>query len=404
VSVRLRILQASDFHLCSRPPGAAGLAPEVRLKIQEALLEAFRGLCRLAGEEGVDAVIVPGDLFDGESAEDRLLGEVIVALRSCPCPVLVTPGNHDYYSPAGFWSPQYLEPRSLAWPDNLTLFTEASFGTLDLPGAADRATATGICYREPSAPGEGLDAVPPGDGRIHLLVFHGSLTGHSWPDKSYPLPFRREELLGLGFDYAALGHYHGHLEVRDGGGQVRGAYGGIPQPRRHSEQGETGALLIEIEKEGDASRVRSSLRPLARHRFLTVPVEVSGIQAATEAKKRIREALEGSGAGADDLVRVVLEGVVPPGVTPEDLAACAEGAPVLHLEVRAGGVLPDYPLEAPGGGEEVTVEDIFRTRMRARLEEALSRGDEAEAARVRRAFGYGMDALVRGEVTARHVD
>lgn len=403
-SHRLRILQASDFHLSSAGP--SGFASEVSEALRAAALDSFRAFCELGRSEAVDALLVPGDVFDRERVEETLLREVLVAIRDCGRPVLVAPGNHDYYSESGLWSERVARNRRLPWPENLHRFSEGRFVTIDLPGAPGRATATGICFRNHEAPGGGLDAAPPDDDRIHLLLLHGSLADRLPEGKEQVLPFSRDELLALGFDWAALGHYHSASVIRDAGATPRAAYGGIPQPRRFGEaDGPTGALLVEIDKEEGESMVRVESRSLARHRFLEVVIDLAGIEAVSDAASRIEARLAEAEVSGTDLVRVELVGVVPAGIPSEELRGCCPEPPCLHLEVGAEGLLPDYPLEAAEEAEEeVTVEGAFRRRMLERLDEARREGDAEEEARVRRAYAYGMDALHRGRVVPRHVD
>lgn len=399
------MLQGSDFHLHPGPVGAHGLPEELRTELAQGALEGFREFCALAGREEVDAVLIPGDLFDGEQVEDSLLAEVLKAVAGCGAPVLVAPGNHDYYAPGGYWTRRYWRDRKLPVPENLVLFDSGEFENRSLPGAEDRATVTGVCFRSGSEPGCGLRVRAPQDERIHVLMFHGSFTGSSFPEKSQPLPFSRQELLELGFDYTALGHYHSHVQIHDERGILRGAYGGIPQPRWFGEAaGSTGALLVDIRsEEGKASRVEAKLVGLERHRFLSRRIDITGASAVSDVEAEIRAALDQLAPRPLDPVRLELHGFVAPHLDPSSLVEgmSPEG---MHLEIHAGEVLPDHDLNRDPDPDDVTVEAAFRRRMKARIETARREGNEAEAYRCLRAFAYGMDALRYGRVWARHVD
>ena len=63
----------------------------------EALLTKLSEVFELAEEYKVDAVLIPGDLFDSPSVSIPTIVKLAKALRNSPCPVLTIPGNHDEF-------------------------------------------------------------------------------------------------------------------------------------------------------------------------------------------------------------------------------------------------------------------------------------------------------------------
>ncbi|MDE6590427.1 MAG: metallophosphoesterase, partial [Oscillospiraceae bacterium] len=59
----MKVLHASDFHLDSP---LSGLPPEKSAQRRRELRDVPARLARLARDEEVDLVLLPGDLFDGE--------------------------------------------------------------------------------------------------------------------------------------------------------------------------------------------------------------------------------------------------------------------------------------------------------------------------------------------------
>ena len=75
------VLHTSDCHLGTSPNGREEVA--------------FEQAMALARSEGVDAVLIAGDLFDNARVADDVLTWTAAQLDAVPCPVVVMPGNHD---------------------------------------------------------------------------------------------------------------------------------------------------------------------------------------------------------------------------------------------------------------------------------------------------------------------
>ena len=92
----LKLIHAADLHLDSP---FAGLRPEraaQRRREQRKLLER---LAALAAEKQADLVLLAGDLLDGGTVYQETAAALAAALGAMPCPVLIAPGNHDYFGP-----------------------------------------------------------------------------------------------------------------------------------------------------------------------------------------------------------------------------------------------------------------------------------------------------------------
>ena len=109
----VKILHAADFHLDS----AFGSLPEekARQRRRESR-ETVERLVDFANEQGVELLLLAGDLFDS----DRLYGEtgeqLCRALRRFGGQTVIAPGNHDWYTARGAYA-------RLPWPENVHLFT-----------------------------------------------------------------------------------------------------------------------------------------------------------------------------------------------------------------------------------------------------------------------------------------
>jgi DNA repair exonuclease SbcCD nuclease subunit len=387
----LTLLQFSDLHL-----GAPGYAPSLGLPEAErgALLEDLRAvlerLVGLAREREVDAVLVPGDLFDDEAVDLDSVGLVVGAFASlAPIPVVVAPGNHDPYRPDGYYGPVLLAARGRpAWPENVILFRSEEWSSVPLP-RREGVWVTGSAYLRPVGVEERRlrDRLPRTESEIALLLVHGSRDGFAPSGKRLTLPFSEEELLSQGFTYTALGHYHEHSLLRDAEGVVRAAYAGCPQGRGLDETGPRGALVLTVTERG-AEEVE--FVPTAERQLHRLDVELGRVQDGAAIRESVEAALSGAGVGPRDFVVADLRGRIPPGVAPE-IPAEAFSERAGHVELRLAGLIPDYDLESYRSGESSPTTE---TRFARRLLDALEATDDPEErALLREALYLGLDAL-----------
>ena len=360
-------------------------------------------------ERRVDALLVPGDLFDGEAADVETVNRAIECVRAAGCPpVFVAPGNHDCYSRAS----TYYDNAKLAarhqpvWPAHVHIFTSPEFTAVELPGRPE-VRLWGRCVDANVESDERVlaRAPRPEPGRAHVLLLHGSRDGFRAPGKRLTAPFSDAELVAAGFDYAALGHYHEPAEVRDAAGRLRGAYAGSPAALGRDETGPHGALLVRLTLDptgatAEERRVAVAAEPLAldERRLLAVTADLTGAGSPEVARERLRSALDAAGATPRDLVVARLTGRVLPGV---DLAPRAEdfAERVWCLLPDAAELRPDYDLAAYRRGEPRTTEERFARALLAAIEDER---DPERRAELESALYYGLDALKQGRVAPRY--
>jgi hypothetical protein len=213
--------------------------------------EVVRRLADLAKERDVMAVLVAGDVFDDNAVgRDTLQRARDVLARFKPIPVLLLPGNHDAASPdsvlrrldAGAHvhalttrTPWDGVPGLRVYPCPLQRRHERDDPTRHLP---------------PRTPEE----------RIRVAMAHGGLLDF---DEAETPPNRIDwrAILDKGFDYLALGEWHGTLRW---GPRVWDS--GTPEPTRFKEKRPGHALVVEIDAPGATPRVEEIL--VARTRWL----------------------------------------------------------------------------------------------------------------------------------------
>jgi DNA repair exonuclease SbcCD nuclease subunit len=336
----MRILHLADTHL-DRVFGAADDRPDAarrRTGLRDAL---SRGLA--AGRaEGVDAIVLAGDIYEHASVTADTVAFLAGELERAAVPVLVTPGNHDPYVPGSAW-------QLTAWPANVHVFAADRVEPFEL---GDGVVVWGAAFCAPTAPAGVPDRfTAPDDGRTHLLALHAALTGERWADEGRHRSVTRAQLAATRAVRVLLGHFH------DGYDDGLLCYPGSPEPLGWGERhGEHGASLITLS--GGAATARHV--PLAARRYVERTLSVTG--AASSAHIEAMAAAEAAREPGACL-RLVLEGEIAPGCA-VDVAALSErlGAGLEEL-VIADRTRPAYDLEAIG--RERSVRGRFVQRMLA---------------------------------------
>ena len=250
----MKLLHAADFHLDSP---LSGLSREQRALRRGELRDIPARLARLAREEAVDLVLLPGDLLDGERVYPETVRALADALRLMAVPVLIAPGNHDYYHDKSPYA-------TAAWPDNVHIFTRAELQPFELPGL--NCVVHGCAFTAPHREDDPLSGfTAPDDGRLHLLCLHGEVgTAGSYA------PIGPKSLEHSGAAYAALGHIHAAHSGE--AGKTLWAYPGCPEGRGFDELGEKGVLYVEAEP----GHVTAEFIPLAKRQYEIITADVTG--------------------------------------------------------------------------------------------------------------------------------
>lgn len=346
----LTLLHAADLHLDSPFRSLPAAEAQARRAGQRKALEQLRDL---ALDHSADLVLLPGDLFDSQQIYPETLEALARTLGSLPCPVVIAPGNHDYYSDK---SP-YAQP---IWPENVHIFTSETVTAFSFPalGVTVYGCAFLSSFRD-NDPLAGFTAAK--DGTVAIGCFHGDVG-----KQSRYAPIAPESLAQSGLAYAALGHVHAlehHIDA-----PTPWAYSGCAQGRGFDELGDKGALLVRLE----GGQVGGKLLPLAGPRYwaLSLPVGTD-----------LAQALAGK---EEDYVRLTLTGQSQPPDLPTLQALGDSLCKVFQLRDET---VP--PLELWARAEEDTLTGHFVREMRARLDAA----DETQHTTVLAALRWGLAAL-----------
>ena len=160
----IKFLHAADFHLDS--PFAAFSAEQAKQRRRESRRLPER-LANYVNQNGVELVLLAGDLFDGATVYRDTAEALLDALGGMAARVFIAPGNHDYFSARSPYA-------TLGWPENVHIFRSREIERVELPelGCAVYGAAFTDASQETSLL---ADFTAPDDALAHLMVLHGDL-------------------------------------------------------------------------------------------------------------------------------------------------------------------------------------------------------------------------------------
>lgn len=225
------LLHLADLHL-----GASYdfLPDKAASACRAAQLTALTDAVHYANDHGADAILIAGDLFDAPIPPAPLASQAMTRLSKAHCPVLISPGNHDFLCPD---SP-YATP---GLPANLHVFRNTELEPFELD-TETLVWGAAFCGMSASIPLR----VPLPETKCNLLLVHADLLAASGYN-----PLTPEDLADSGFTYAALGHNHDFSDVCRAG-NTDYACPGCLMGRTAQETGTRGFLAGTVTRKGTA--------------------------------------------------------------------------------------------------------------------------------------------------------
>jgi exonuclease SbcD len=261
-----RFIHSADVHLDSPLRSLALRDPELGALIGNATRQAFVRIIDLCLEEKVDALLLAGDLYDGDQTSmktARFFAAQLRRLGEAGIRVFIVRGNHDALSRI---------TKELTLPECVTVFGgRAEAILLERTGEGPAVAIHGLSFAQPHAP-ESLLAKykPPVDGAVNIGILHTSLAGSPGHDNYAPCSIA--DLEATGFDYWALGHVHKRSVVQ---GTAAIVMPGMPQGRDINESGPKSVTLVTIT---DAGEIEIEERRTSIAQFERVSFDVPGIE------------------------------------------------------------------------------------------------------------------------------
>ena len=297
-----RFVHAADIHLDSPLRSLALRDPALADLVGNATRRAFTDIIDLCIDERVNALLIAGDLYDGDQTSMKTALFIAAQLRrlhEAGIATFIIRGNHDALSRI---------TKELVLPDTVKVFGGRADAVAPAQGAGDVPVMIhGLSFAQPSAPDSLLERYrPPQEGVINIGLMHTSLDGAAGHDPYAPCSTR--DLHESGFDYWALGHIHKRTAIE---GRCTIVMPGMPQGRDINEAGAKSVTLVTV---GDDRSITLEERLTSVAQFERVAVDLVGVTDWREMVAAIGAALRTAreAAVAENLiVRLSLAGATP---------------------------------------------------------------------------------------------
>ena len=302
----MKILHVADVHLDSKL--TRYLDNEKARERRNEILLTYRDAVRYAAENGVEVIIIAGDLFDVRKISATARDAVRDSIEQNPeMTFYYLRGNHDA---DGFV--QAVMEKSGKLPDNLKMFTRewTSYRFTSKDGTSIVVTGAEMDKENSSELTASL-ALDHSD--FNIVTLHGQETESASKKDAEVIPLR--EYKNRGIDYMALGHIHEpKIQKLDARGVY--SYSGCLEGRGYDECGEHGFNIIEVTADSGSYKWDVSFVPFAKRRVSRVQVDLSNSDAidSPQIVRLVRSELESVGITSKDMVRIELSGRVGSGV------------------------------------------------------------------------------------------
>lgn len=330
--------------------------------LAEARFAAVERLAQLAAAEGVDAVLVAGDVFDAQGVADKTIHRLFHSMAAFGGPWVMIPGNHDAALAESVWT---RAARLRAVPPQVHVCLRPEVLLLDalrlalLPAPLTQRHT----HHDLSAWFAGA-AVPAGYFRVGLA--HGSVQGLLAEDIDSSNPIAAGRAAQAGLDYLALGDWHGCRQL-----DARTWYSGAPETDRFRANASGQALIVSLPEPGALPVVTA--RATGQYRWRQDAV---ALQVPSDVDTLLQQL---AGLGAADVVELRLAGRV-------DLPARRR---LLDAMSQARGRARSLVVDLSALRFEPTAEDISALHADGYLGEVITRlrtaqdgaGADAEVAR-----------------------
>jgi DNA repair protein SbcD/Mre11 len=295
----LRFLHTADIHLDSPLKGLEAHEDAPVEEIRGATRRAFDNCIELAIEEGVDFLLIVGDLYDVDWKDYNtglFFASRMGRLNRAGIAVFIVSGNHDATNQI---------TRTMPLPDNVTLFSSKKPHSIKLDNLGviihgqsypTRAVTENLALEYPRCE----------SGYFNIGLLHTSLTGREGHEDYSPCTL--DELKSKGYDYWALGHVHRREILSEDPWIV---FPGNIQGRHIRETGAKGVTLVTVE----AGRVTGVQEyELDVLRWTTCEVDLTQCDTTNGVYEAVRQAFEMALAEANDkplALRLILTGRCP---------------------------------------------------------------------------------------------
>ncbi len=279
----MKFIHCSDLHLDSKME--TNLTTSKARERRKEILLTFEKMLEYAKINDIKAIIIAGDMFDGDKVSASTKARVINDITKYKTiDFLYLSGNHDEMSV--FSSLNEL-------PSNLKIFksswTEFRYDNVSIVGTTLNSDNKQSIY----------DTLNLEENRVNIVVLHGQTSKYN--SKQNVEVVNISKLKNKNVDYLALGHIHSYVkESLDKRGVY--AYSGCLEGRGFDEIGDKGFVVLDVEENG----VNSTFIPFASRKLIEIEFDITSYNSWFEVEDAILDKV--SAISSKNLIKVTLIG------------------------------------------------------------------------------------------------
>lgn len=350
----MKFLHLADVHIGANPDKGKIWGS----RRTDEIYDSFKNIIKVCEEQQVDLLLIAGDLFDAPPTIQQLreLDYQLRLMRGTKT-VLIA-GNHDYIEEGSPWETYKFQSDLFIMPRDKA--TNVYIEELNV-------CVTGYSYGRQEYTERILERLKPGrEGAYNILLGHGG-------DKTH-MPFSKEKLASLGFDYVALGHIHkpAHL-IKN-----KMAFPGSLEPLDHTETGRRGYIMGELS--GSGNTVIQWI-PCNKRSYINMTLELNPDIVNSEIVDNVE----------DEIIRIGKDNIYKINLT-----GCVDS----NLQINLSGLTREYYIYQVKDDTHPNydIEELLmvnENNLLGRFIKAMSDNDSIEKPEIReRALKYGIEALL----------
>lgn len=267
----MRFLHTADWQI-GKPFRNFGEKESV---LRHARLVAIENIGKLAVSEGIQNVLIAGDLYDTEAPTQKTMLEPLERMKRYSNVVWhVISGNHDPHRGNGLWD----RVRTAGLPNNIQLHLLAE--PVELGTEAILLPAPMRRKSEVNDLSEWMDSATTKPGLIRIGLAHGSVAGFDVGGEANN-PIAPDRARRAGLEYLALGDWHRTAQI----GPATW-YAGTPEIDRFNSQEQGQVLLVDISGPGAPPKVTP--RKTGIYSWLTITEEIGNTPEIGNIEARLR--------------------------------------------------------------------------------------------------------------------
>jgi len=335
----MKFIHCADLHFDSKLN--ANLDQESAKARKAEILNTFVRMVAFAAKHQVGAILIVGDLFDTKNSSATARNTLLYEITEHP--------SINFYYLRGNHDEEVNCFREGEIPQNLKIFDDQWTTYFE---ADNKITISGIEFPAKNPDTIYQDFVLNME-KFNIVMLHGQEMEGAGKDNTEVINLKA--LRGKGIDYLALGHIHAYKkEVLDARGTY--CYCGCLEGRGFDECGEHGFVLLDVNEEDNT--YTHEFIPFAQRRLYALDVDVTGCLTSAQMAGKVEEALFAAGCTEQDLIKIVLKGMVDVACEKDMSYFSARFSPQFYFikfydETVFGLEMGDYFLDASLKGEYV---------------------------------------------------